>query len=483
MSDNCQLVVFSNKAYNAIIRESFDKDPVETGGILLGHVLDNGVWIVMEVLPPGVNSIFQYAYFEYDEAFVNYLAQSVANQYKRPLDLLGLWHRHPGSMDVFSSTDDGTNATFARQNPAGVISGLVNIDPQFRLTMYHLDSPTHRLMGRPNYDAVEVEVGDDIIPEEYFELRYYDGEDSNLHPTVGSRGRERQVNRNLQNGQREAVGLSQDLPSGVNSEGFDIQGIINRNLPPCNETQNVTPKPVNDFFSFWRALNKKWKNVLFAVIALIVCACSIKSCSNVIERISSLISEKSEGGKENTPRLSMESIKFTTKDEAKTITIIGSTSVARWKSSNPDVAIVNNGKVIAVSNGKSTIEATIDDKLVGRCEVVVEMSAQTNPEPNSDKVEETNVPQKQDDTANSAKIDRNRTYKHGNCGSIKIGTDFAIPIIKTGNPIVTFSSLNPAVAIIDNNGTVTAKGKGTTEILVLCNGVETDKFILNVTEK
>lgn len=483
MSDNCQLVVFSNKAYNAIIRESFDKDPVETGGILLGHVLDNGVWIVMEVLPPGINSIFQYAYFEYDEAFVNYLAQSVANQYKRPLDLLGLWHRHPGSMDVFSSTDDGTNATFARQNPAGVISGLVNIDPQFRLTMYHLDSPTHRLMGRPNYDVVEVEVGDDIIPEEYFELRYYDGEDSNLHPTVSSRGRERQVNRNLQNGQREAVGVSQDLPSGVNSEGFDMQGIINSNLPPCNETQNVTPKLVNDFFSFWRALNKKWKNVLFAVIALIVCACSIKSCSNVIERISSLISEKSEGGKEYTPRLSMESIKFTTKDEAKTITIIGSTSVARWKSSNPDVAIVNNGKVIAVSNGKSTIEATIDGKLVGRCEVVVEMSAQTNSEPNSDEVEETNVPQKQDDIANSAKIDRNRTYKHGNCGSIKTGTDFAIPIIKTGNPTVTFRSLNPAVAIIDNNGTVTAKGKGTTEILVLCNGVETDKFILNVTEK
>ena len=41
------MVVFSNKAYNAVIRESFDKDPVETGGILLGHTLDNGVWIVM----------------------------------------------------------------------------------------------------------------------------------------------------------------------------------------------------------------------------------------------------------------------------------------------------------------------------------------------------------------------------------------------------------------------------------------------------
>lgn len=186
MSEMCQMVVFSNKAYNAIIRESFDKDPDETGGILLGHILDNGVWIVMEVLPPGIQCIFERAYFEYDDAFVNYLAQSVANQYRVPLDLLGLWHRHPGSMDVFSTTDDGTNASFARQNRNGVISGLVNIDPRFRLTMYHMDCPAGEETGwrRPYYEKVDVEVGDDIIPKEYFELRYYDGEASNLHPEV-----------------------------------------------------------------------------------------------------------------------------------------------------------------------------------------------------------------------------------------------------------------------------------------------------------
>lgn len=182
MSQNCQIVVFSNRAYNAIIRESFDKDSVETGGILLGHVLDNGAWIVMEVLPPGVNSVYEFAYFEYDDKFVNYLAQSVANQYRMPLDLLGLWHKHLGSLDYFSSTDDATNTTFAMINPKGVISGLVNIDPRFRLTMYHLDRPTDRLVGRPNYDVVEVEVGDDIIPEEYFELRYFNGEEDDLHP-------------------------------------------------------------------------------------------------------------------------------------------------------------------------------------------------------------------------------------------------------------------------------------------------------------
>lgn len=172
---NCHMVVFSNRAYNAIIQESFGKNPLETGGILLGHVLDNGVWIVMEVLPPGPKSIFQESYFEYDYAFVNYLAQSVANQYKEPLDLLGLWHRHPKSMDVFSATDDGTNITFAQLNPAGVISGIVNIDPNFRITMYHLEYPMRQLMERPNYSLVDVEIGDDIIPDKYFELRYFNG--------------------------------------------------------------------------------------------------------------------------------------------------------------------------------------------------------------------------------------------------------------------------------------------------------------------
>lgn len=183
MNKKCEIVIISSKAYNAMIRESFAKHPVETGGILLGYILDNGLWVVMEMIPPGINGVFQNAYFEYDQDFVNYLGTSVANQYKEPLQVLGLWHRHPGSMDYFSSTDDGTNSEFASRNPYGVISGLVNIDPSFRLTMYHLD---HNDGVRPRniaYSNVEVEIGDDLIPERFFELRYVDSERSELHPT------------------------------------------------------------------------------------------------------------------------------------------------------------------------------------------------------------------------------------------------------------------------------------------------------------
>ncbi len=174
MNNDCQCVIFSEEAYNAIITETFKKDPYETGGILLGHILDNGNWIVMEVLPPGPRSIFQYAYFEYDEQFVNYVAQNESKKYEQELQLLGLWHRHPGSMDTFSGTDDGTNRTFAGLHPKGAISGLVNIDPRFRFTMYHVSNPLR-------YSKVDIAVGNDLIPEKYFKWKYYD-EDKELNP-------------------------------------------------------------------------------------------------------------------------------------------------------------------------------------------------------------------------------------------------------------------------------------------------------------
>ncbi|MDR2425520.1 MAG: Mov34/MPN/PAD-1 family protein [Prevotellaceae bacterium] len=194
-------VVFSNRAYNAIISESFAKDPIETGGLLLGYILDNEVWVVMEVIPPGRNSIFQPAYFEYDTDFVNYLANSVSVQYKDNLLLLGLWHRHPGSMDVFSSTDDGTNRTYASLNPKGSISGLVNIDPIFRLTMYHVSYPLR-------YTKVEIAVGDDIIPPDFFTLKHYpvNGLNPSLPVKLKNENREDEAVKNSLNKRLKFIG-------------------------------------------------------------------------------------------------------------------------------------------------------------------------------------------------------------------------------------------------------------------------------------
>lgn len=285
MANNCKMVVFSDKAYNAIIRETFEWDPVETGGILLGHILDNGCWIVMEVLPPGYsegregdNVHHEMGYFEYNQRFVNYLANSVATQYKIPLELLGLWHRHPGSMDYFSSTDDGTNKTFASQNPSGAISGLINVDPRLRMTMYYIRHDDTG-MGRPNYHTVDVEVGSDLIPEEYFEMQYYGGENNELHPYAPRRDNQRQgntgqnVTEETNNKETGDINIGRIINDqlGYNNYGRD-QGM---GVPHRNDVPDWFLQVANIFDQFKK---KKLIGCLFSILIIAACFLLIKTC-------------------------------------------------------------------------------------------------------------------------------------------------------------------------------------------------------------
>lgn len=155
-------VIFSDRAFAAIMAETTEKIKTETGGLFLGS-FEDGIWYVIEAIDPGPKSIFEVAYFEYDQQYTQHLINKIANLYDKRLTLIGLWHRHPGSFDQFSSTDDGTNSKYARMRKEGAISALVNIDPEFRLTMYHVDQPCR-------YSVIEYDVGNHLIPDEM--LRY-----------------------------------------------------------------------------------------------------------------------------------------------------------------------------------------------------------------------------------------------------------------------------------------------------------------------
>lgn len=164
-------VVFSDRAFAGILAETTEKVRTETGGLFLG-VVEGDNWYIIEAIDPGPKSIFEVAYFEYDQQYTQHLINKVANLYSTRLDLVGLWHRHPGSFDKFSSTDDGTNSKYAHMRPQGAISALVNIDPEFRLTVYHVNQPCI-------YTKISYSVGNNLIPdqflsyksdEEYYEL-------------------------------------------------------------------------------------------------------------------------------------------------------------------------------------------------------------------------------------------------------------------------------------------------------------------------
>ena len=132
-----QEVLFSRRAIAAICAETLEHHPLETGGILLGHWHQQR-WQVLEAIDPGPDARCTATTFEYDCAYVDHLARKLARQYRQPLQLIGLWHRHPGSFDRFSAEDDVTNQRFAARTPHGALSCLVNLDPDFRLTAFHV---------------------------------------------------------------------------------------------------------------------------------------------------------------------------------------------------------------------------------------------------------------------------------------------------------------------------------------------------------
>ena len=156
-------VIFSNRAYLSVITETSEKIKTETGGVFLGcH--EKGNWYVIEAIDPGPKSVFQAAYFEYDQKYIEHLINKIARMYRTRLTLIGLWHRHPGSFDEFSPTDDGTNSDYAKLSPDGAISVLVNIDPKFRITPYHVGWPL-------KYTKINYIVGDDLMPKRLLQLK------------------------------------------------------------------------------------------------------------------------------------------------------------------------------------------------------------------------------------------------------------------------------------------------------------------------
>lgn len=157
-------VVFSQRAIAAVMAETAEKIQTETGGLFLGKVIGD-TWYVVESIDPGPNSVFEVAYFEYDQPYVQHLINKVAAIYQERLDLIGLWHRHPGSFDQFSGTDDQTNHVYASMRPQGAISILVNLDPDFRMTVYHVGQ-TYR-----NYRRISYEIGNERFPQQLLEYR------------------------------------------------------------------------------------------------------------------------------------------------------------------------------------------------------------------------------------------------------------------------------------------------------------------------
>lgn len=152
----CTEVVISERAFASILAEALSRDPLETGGILLG-VIDHGVWYVVEASDPGIQTTHTTVHHEMDQRYHNHVYPVLARLYETELALVGLWHRHPGDLNRFSAEDNHTNTKYAEAIGRGTLSFLLNFgrDGQAQLTCYYLDDK-----GTGCYHKPVVRIGD-----------------------------------------------------------------------------------------------------------------------------------------------------------------------------------------------------------------------------------------------------------------------------------------------------------------------------------
>ena len=153
----CIHCFISDRAYATVISEVMSNGQNETGGVFLGYIV-NRAWYIVEAVDAGLNTVNQVAFFQWDTNYVNYQSKRLSKIYKKPLTILGFWHRHPGSMDYFSGQDESTIRSNLRDLKLGLLSMLVNIDPKLRMTYYYCYGND---IMRIRYD-----VGDKYFPAE-----------------------------------------------------------------------------------------------------------------------------------------------------------------------------------------------------------------------------------------------------------------------------------------------------------------------------
>ncbi len=153
----CKRVVISDRAFISIMAEAISRDPVETGGVLFGAVSGDTMYVV-EATDPGKNAFHSTVHLEMNTEYLNHVFPVISRLYKHDLDLLGLWHRHPGDFNRFSEDDDATNARYAEAIGGGTLSILLNFTPDGKLTVYYYDAS-----GTGQYFMPQVDIGDSFF--------------------------------------------------------------------------------------------------------------------------------------------------------------------------------------------------------------------------------------------------------------------------------------------------------------------------------
>lgn len=103
----------------AILDEAADKEPSETGGIVLGYeVLEESAVVITEIVGAGPNARYGHAIFEPDGSWQEREVARIYSESGRRTIYLGDWHSHPEGIVAPSKKDHRTARAIGNHRPA-----------------------------------------------------------------------------------------------------------------------------------------------------------------------------------------------------------------------------------------------------------------------------------------------------------------------------------------------------------------------------
>lgn len=150
-------VYFTTRAFTQLVCEIEDHPNLETGGIFIGRRINN-TFYVFETIDPGLQVIREPGMFEIvSNEYSERLAYVISNLYEGDTSVIGFFHKHPPTLDRFSGGDRESNMACA-QKCNGAISGLVNVDGEFKLQIWYVAPPDAKL-----FKCSSIEVNDSVF--------------------------------------------------------------------------------------------------------------------------------------------------------------------------------------------------------------------------------------------------------------------------------------------------------------------------------
>lgn len=111
--------------------------PLETGGVLMGYIADNGEVVVEKLIGPGPTAKHGSHHFEPDAIYQQALLEQYFVESQGRTTYLGDWHTHPHGTAILSSTDKQTLArigtTPSSQNKHPVMAVLAGDGKDWKL--------------------------------------------------------------------------------------------------------------------------------------------------------------------------------------------------------------------------------------------------------------------------------------------------------------------------------------------------------------